>query len=449
MNARNVNWKAIEEWINSHYYTSFSDMPLSISNSLDKANCIKILKEKLFGCASDDIYDIKYLPEHLKSDTEIAILAIELYSNNIFEISQELMASVDFHKLLIHNQNIDYNYIFGHLPLSIRGNKDFINQIISDFPSIYSSLSEELRLDKVILNKVLKKKVFPESLPKDYSNDKKVILKLIEVISYNYKHHYIEAKNDWLSSFISKELLSDREITIKLFSKIKYISINIPDNLKTDKEVILNAIKSNPSYYNSVINLFKTDHEIAVQAFKSDYKLFIKYGKNYAYKYKTILEFVQSIHENSYSDTYFEIEGYSKVFNDIVNTLIEMEFLKKEIVLHLVSVWPSRSFGRFGSNFTNFFKILNPEIQREKNVILKLLESAHFDELFKRLLKKDIEISTEFVYKNYILPFHADDRELILKAIEYAPSLYPNIPDVFKSDEEIILAASRLKSMKK
>src|ERR1039457_1881407 len=115
MNTLNATWKAIEEWINSQYSdTSFSKMPLSISNSLDKASCIKILKEKLFGYDSDEIYNIKYLPEHLKADTEIAILALELYSNNIFEISQSLMTSVDFHKLLIQNPNIDYDYIFSH-----------------------------------------------------------------------------------------------------------------------------------------------------------------------------------------------------------------------------------------------------------------------------------------------------------------------------------------------
>jgi hypothetical protein len=124
MNNHTVIWKVIKEWINSQYRdTSFSNMPLSIKNRLDKASCIKIMQERLFGYDSDSIYNIKYLPEYLKSDTEIAVLAIELYSNNIFEISQSLMISVDFHKLLIQNPNIDYNYIFGHSSSSIRGNK--------------------------------------------------------------------------------------------------------------------------------------------------------------------------------------------------------------------------------------------------------------------------------------------------------------------------------------
>lgn len=438
METHIANWNVIENWINSQYpKTSFSRMPMKAC--LDKETCKKIMQGKLFGYDSNDIYDIKYLPEPLKSDTEIAILAIELYSNNFFEISQSLQASVDFHQLLVQNSNVYYEYIFGHSPLSIRGNKDFVSQIISNFPMIYCSISPELQSDRKILFAALKKKFFSTRMPKYFSTDKKVVLKLIENASVHRRDRYEENGFSFLMSFISKELLSDRDILLKFFTCFK-CTLEIPDSLKTDKEVIIYAVKSNPSFYESIYNKLKTDHEIALEAFKGDPKLFIKYiGKNH-YKLKTILEFVKSLKKPINPYWAVEFEGNSRIFEEILDGLVVNNMLTDEIVLHLISIWPN------DLKFYKYFKCFSPDLKKDKRVVSLLLHTSvsekgmtfhSHQEVFKDF------VTTQYVYENYIKPYYPNDKELILNAMYKAPSLFDGIPEILKSDEEIILETSR------
>lgn len=443
MNNHTAIWKVIEEWINSQYHdTSFSKMPLSIKNSLDKASCIKIMQEKLFGYDIYNIYDIKYLPEHLKSDTEIAILAIELYSNNIFEISQSLMTCVDFHKLLIQNPKIfyKYEYIFSHSTTSIRGNKEFVNQIISRYPSIYTHLTDELFTDRGILLKVLKKRVFPDRLPLIFSNDKKIVFKLIDVISSNQKKRNFGNGTSYLLTFISKELLINRDILIKLYSSIKYIRMEIPDYFKTDEEVVINAVKSYSSHYKTLNDNLKINPKVAVEAFKGEHELFLKHISQYKFEYSTILEFVKSLVKPTNPKWAREFPNNSDEFEKIADKLVENNMFIDEIALHLVSIWPRDIY------FYKYFKILSPELKKDKRIVSLLLHTSvsekgmtfhRHQEVFKDY------VTTQYVFENYIKPYYPDDKEFLLHAMYSAPSLFDGIPEILKSDEEIILSTSR------
>lgn len=439
-----TNWNLIEEWISSQYpEANFSNMPISFK--LDKESSLKIMKGKLFGYDSDYIYKIRDLPENLKSDIDVAILAIELYSDNFFEISEPLRESIGFHKLLIQNARIDYKFIFDFSPTSIRGNKDYVNQIISVLPAIYNSLTDELRADKDVVTKVLEKKFFPERLPIVFSNDKKIILKLIEVTTYNQSRNIIKYKVDWLLSFISKELLSDRGVLLKLFKSFKHLSIVIPDNFKNDYELIINAVKCNPSYYETIDDNFKTDPRIAIETFKLSHSCFLNNITKYKFEYSTVLDFIKSLQKPSDHEINAPFQGRGKknkleIFEEVVDKLMNIGMFKDEIALHLVSIWPN-----LGVNFVKYFKIFNPQLQKNKNVLMKLLEhsiSEQRENIFGKWIKGDT-LTTKFVYENYIKPNHSDDKDLILKTLSYEPSLFPSVPDILKTGEEIIIETSR------
>ena len=341
MENHNAMWKIIEEWINSqHRDMSFYNMPLAIINSLDKESCLKIMEEELFDSYSGKTYCINSIPEYLKSDSEVAILAIRRYRDNIFEISQSIASSVDFHELLIQDKDIYYEPIFSSSPSSIRGNKEFVNKIISIYPSIYEHLTDDLHSDKELLLKVLKKKVFPDRLPKVFSNDKKIIFKIIDVISHNQKKVTCWKEISYLLNFVSKELLLNRDFLIKIYSNIKGISIEIPSSLKTDEEVVISAVKSYPWHYESLNNNLLSHPKVACAAFKGDKKLFLKYFGQYKIEYSSILEFVESLTKPS--SRALDYERSPKIFKDIVDKLIEKKMFVDEIAIHLVSIWPNR-----------------------------------------------------------------------------------------------------------
>lgn len=428
MEKQNANWKKIEHWINSSFGDiGFYNMPMK--ECLDKSSLLRIMKSRMFGSYEQN-YLIKDFHENLKSDTEIAILAIELNLNNYFNISNTLKASIDFHKLLICNQYVEYEYIFRHSPVAITGNKDFVNQIISDYPSIYSSLTEELRLDRAILYKVLEKKIFPKYLPNKFSDDKEVILKLIEVQSFNYERGKLDSYYDisWLLSFISKELLNDRDIILKLFKSNKNILLKIPDYLMTDKKLILSAVKSNPKIYESLCEDLITNHSIAVEAFVGDYKLFLKYSGNYKFQYRTILKFIKRFLYNESWDEFDELnEEFSVRFEKIANKLIEIKMLTNEIASHLASVCEPFSY-------IKFYKTLDPYTQKNKNIVIGLFRAVDIYEI----LEKECEMTTKSIYENIVLPLYSNDREVILEIFSIKPSLFDGVPVILKSNEDTI-----------
>ncbi len=108
------NWAEIQKWIESeNTRITFASMPTELLSKLDKTTCIKIMSEKLLGYDNRN-YKIECLPKHIISNPDVGILAIELFHNNIFELPDLLKLSVNFHKSMSQNPNINYEYIFVH-----------------------------------------------------------------------------------------------------------------------------------------------------------------------------------------------------------------------------------------------------------------------------------------------------------------------------------------------
>ena len=101
--------------------------------------------------------------------------------------------------------------------------------------------------------------------------------------------------------------------------------------------------------------------------------------------------------------------------------------------------------------FKQYFKNLNPELKKERNIISLLLKDISLDILIFPNHLKDFkeEITCQYVYENYILPYHPNDIDLILKSVYYDVSLFPKFPAILKSSEELILKTSRLISTEK
>ena len=433
-------FKEIELWVKEQYNdVKFTSLPNSILDNLNKEDCLKIMENKIFGYSSNDQYDIKYLPDKLKSDTEIAVLALELYSNNYFHLPDEVTGDVQFHRDLIKNKNIDYEYIFGHSPKSIRGNEVFINEIILLKPLLYDNLTDELRNNKTILLKVLDLKHCPRKVPLIFSFDMKVVSKLIDVVSYQYKRNQRNDNRDWLVKFISKELLADKRLVLKVYSKIKRITLDIPESLLNDKDVVLNSVINNPFYYEKIKNKLKYDQDILIASFIGDHKNFIEFGSKYHIDYSNILEFVKTLKKPINPRWAWEFDGNSGIFEKIVDKLVEIRMFKNDIAIHLASIWPD------DIDFYKYFKLLDSNSKNRKEILLRLLKSSLSDNLKDSAIFKDKDnVTADFVFNTYIAPNHLDDKDLILESIWKAPSLFKTIPDILKSDSKTIIRASWL-----
>jgi len=441
MNDKNTSWEKIEKWIKSvNSRTSFNSMPQELLSKLDKESCLKIMRENLLGHDENEAYNIEYLPEHLKSDLDVGVLAIELFQNNIFELNDSVCSSEKFHTLLSQNPEINYRYIFGHSPSAIRGNKLFVNKIIPAFPSVYDVVTSDLKNDKEILIKVLEAEYLPQSLPQLFSNDKSIVLKLIELFSKKQKEKYFSLSTSYLISFISDELLNDRDILINLYGAVKHIKISIPEHLIGDEEITYNAVKSYPVNYENLDDKLKINHKVAVEAFKGDFKLFLENINKHSFQFKTILEFVISIEKPKYSKWEFEFGFNSEDFEKIVDKLVENNFFIRDIAKHLSLIWPSDIF------YYKYFRILSPELKKDKKILRQLLDSSvSEDMLFFHKSEKNYEdyVTTEYVYKKYIQPLFPNDKEFTLTTMYNAPSLFNKIPEILLEDEAIIIKTTR------
>lgn len=216
----------------------------------------------------------------------------------------------------------------------------------------------------------------------------------------------------------------------------------IPDALRSDREVLEMAVKSNGSLIRFASDELRSDKKLCLQSIEGS-SLAYRYLGNDLKKDPDIIKAELSNHPNNifYVDEKLidrELLLETVSHNDFdINNLSMQQRSDKEVILSL-----------------NYFYLSSlPEITRNnKEVILKAIQRSHgeFSEhyLINEENKKDRDICLMILNKNGMLPYPLDislyrDKEILIKTLSHQIDLYFKLDDDLKNTPGIYLATIR------
>ena len=435
------NSKLFLNFIDNYQPWDFSILPSHYLS--DSILITEILRKRLFGYKSSS-YNISYIHDSLKSNHIIARLAIKIDTSNFKEISKDLQDNLNFHYSLIRDSEIDYSDVFAAAPESIRGNRKLVLSLITRHSSIYQYITDDLYSDRDLLFLFLEQKINLKFIPLSFNSDKDIVLKIIDNVSkYDEEKTYSSYRVgniNWLLSFISKELINEKEILLKLVFNFKNLPISIPDYLSDDRELMLAVVKNMPEYYRQLSVSLRMDHEIAIESFKGDPQLFLETLGHIKLLPDTMLEFITYIFNlrmEDDKDLNSILNGpriRNSLIENIINSLINNNLFNYDITLAIISKWPYRV------RFINYYDFIDHQLRKDKRVIEVLIASSD-SERWNIEPSEKYNNSTEFIYENYVLPFFPNDKELVMQIIKKDTTFFHLFPSLLKEDDEIILLA--------
>ncbi len=156
----------------------------------------------------------------------------------------------------------DFNW--SKLPDSLRNNRDFFLKAIKKSPSyIINYASENLRNDKEFILEMIKNdswlgSIF-EHISEKFTNNKEFVLEAVRI-----NGSILE-----LDSF-PNNLKNDKEVVIEAVKENPYILNNLPEIFRADKEIALEAVRQDGEALEFLSENLKNDKEIVIEAIKAD-----------------------------------------------------------------------------------------------------------------------------------------------------------------------------------
>ncbi|MEE3342774.1 MAG: DUF4116 domain-containing protein [Bacilli bacterium] len=196
--------------------------------------------------------------------------------------------------------------------------------------------------------------------------------------------------------------IDDKNIILDAIKQNVYVfSIYASDNLKKDKEVVLEAIKIKGNLLKSVDESFKKDRDVVLAAVQNS-GFFLRYADDSLKKDKDfILELVKNVNQ------------------DIIWLADDSLRKDKDFILTLINDY----------HFGDILKHLDDSFKKDKEVVLAAIKNDTTGTVFYKIdesLKKD--------------------RDVVLEAVKKNGSLLDDLIDSFKKDKEIVLAAIKQNS---
>ncbi|MDA8955590.1 DUF4116 domain-containing protein [Gammaproteobacteria bacterium] len=179
----------------------------------------------------------EYAGDDLKSDREFVLAAIKINACAYAEVSKQLKLDREIALLAANTSN---NYVFSHVPEIFRADKNFIMESLKGSKALNGRLTEfipdEHRADREIMTMAMKKS---GGMALEFASDE---LK-------NDIEFFLESPSLEIAYFYASESIkSQREILLKILEKEKGWRAlqNAPKKLRSDKEIVLKAIKIEP-----------------------------------------------------------------------------------------------------------------------------------------------------------------------------------------------------------
>lgn len=351
----------------------------------------------------------------------------DLYKNDYDLMNYMIQSSPCFIKIIDKNSE---NYIdlalkayekntqvIMYLSDAFKNNREIAIKSLSDNANMYIYLSENLRRDKEIAKFALSKSgVAWEYIPKELKVDKNFILECLRAINDE-----LWGFDKSIFSCIGENLRSDKEVVLEIFKHFDVVGLNyLSGDLRSDKEVVLAAINSNSMNLQYASEALKNDKEVVLAA-SNDYNNSLKYMGN---ALKNDKEFFKKLLAKDAS--FLEYAG-----NDIKND--------KNIVLNLIKYGDRHTYGIIA-----LLKNVGERLRDDKEIVLKSIEKNPENFVYvSDKLKDDKElvlatIKIDKCFFHYASNRLKDDKEVVLEAIDGYIYNLGDISDRLKEDEEVL-----------
>ena len=223
-------------------------------------------------------------------------------------------------------------------------------------------------------------------LPEDLRNNKEVVLKAIET-----DPTYI--------NFISKELKDDIDIAKKIMEKKPKEFENLSERIKDNKDIALKAVKNDASLYNFVSERLKIDEDILnATNFENMYP-------------EPIFKFKQKIDKPSYLKLLKSLTRYKKINSNLLINVTDDVLNDKNIVIKTINL------------SKNSYASLPIHLKKDDDIVETLIKNSAFN-------------GNDF--KKYFSDYNKNLAILIMK---YHPTIYPKLKPEFQMDKDVILNA--------
>ena len=264
------------------------------------SDALKTDKDFLLEIVSLDAYCLEFFSEELKQDEQIVLAAAKHFGDAALEfgadkfktnkniITEAVKSSSKVLSFLAENEKNDKNLVItavkhhGGSPLQyaseqLRNDKDVVIAAITavdQYHSTFQYASEELQNDKdVVITAVSHNGDALQYASEELQNDKDVAMAALINSTGAFK-------------YVSERLRSDKEFILHAIGQKdvdavdddldSYISDNIPEKLKADKDFVLEMVKVNGMVLGCVADELKVDKEVVTLAVKNN-------GKAYAH----------------------------------------------------------------------------------------------------------------------------------------------------------------------
>lgn len=194
-------------------------------------------KDIVLNAFKNNEWAFEYAGGDLKSDKDFVLAAIKINAYAYVSVSEELKLDREIALLAANTSN---NYVFSHVPEIFRADKNFIMESLKGSKALNGRLTEfiadEHRADREIMLIAMKKS---GGMAFEFASDE---LK-------NDIEFFLESPSLEIAYFYASESIkSQREILLKILEKEKgWRAVqNAPKKLRSDKEIILKAIKIEP-----------------------------------------------------------------------------------------------------------------------------------------------------------------------------------------------------------
>lgn len=194
-------------------------------------------KDVVLTAFKNSEWAFEYAGDDLKSDRDFVLVAIKINVFAYVSVSEELKLD---RRIALFAANTSNNYVFSHVPEIFRADKNFIMESLKGSKALNGRLTEfiadEHRADREIMLLAMKKSggMAFEFASDELKNDIEFFLE-----SPSLEIAYL---------FAPESIKSQREMLLKILEKEKGWRAlqNAPKKLRSDKEIVLKAIKIEP-----------------------------------------------------------------------------------------------------------------------------------------------------------------------------------------------------------
>lgn len=278
-------------------------------------------KEHVIEAVSQCGSELKYAPKHLQNDKQVVLAAISDDPESYRYATEETrnIPSIAMEALLRTNHQDQVDIIIQSLPNKLKEEESFIKWILSfkkstiplihfpkftndkkicllackKSPSNINGLSDELRNDKEFMMSILRHNM--ECFPyfgEDVRGNREIAIPIVEsnYLFWEFLDFNLKREKDFFLACVRKcgcssaerfisqyfnefpEMLHDFEIVKELLDMNAKYYFFLPNDLQTNKLVVIETVKKNPELLSKISEDFKMDVDVVIAAAKIDIK---------------------------------------------------------------------------------------------------------------------------------------------------------------------------------